>query len=471
MPNALAFLALLAWPLVALFAFSRFRPQVALLVTYMGAMMFLPEKTVVDLPLEDFGKEQWAAAGALLGVLLVGDARRALWRAKPLRSGDIWIVLLMLGAFGTSRVNQEALLYGPTTLPSLTTWEAMSVAYADFWQYLVPYVLGRALFTTREDLKLLLRALQIASIIYVPFIVIELFLSPQLHNWVYGFAQHSFIQTIRAGGYRPMVFMGHGLALALLLSASVLAGVTLSLGKVATIYRIPGRYMSVLLLAVLVACKSLGAAIFATVFGMLLVFSTPKWQLRALVLAVAFIFLYPLSRASELFPERELIEFITKTFGADRAQSLDFRFVNEHDLAEHAAKKPMFGWGRYQRNMVFEIWSGQPVSTSDGHWIILYGVRGAWGFITFFAAMVAPIFVLRKNIKKLHNTQDRYLLVGLASILMIYTLDLIPNGLFTNFPLVLAGALLGLIRGIAATPQGDIKITVGAPGTIPTTKS
>ena len=34
-----------------------------------------------------------------------------------------------------------------------------------------------------------------------PLCVIELRFSPQLHNWVYGYHQHDFVQTIRDGGY------------------------------------------------------------------------------------------------------------------------------------------------------------------------------------------------------------------------------------------------------------------------------
>ena len=45
----------------------------------------------------------------------------------------------------------------------------------------------------------------------VPFVGIML-ISPQLHFMTYGFYQHEFTQVVRMGGYRPMVFLQHGIA-------------------------------------------------------------------------------------------------------------------------------------------------------------------------------------------------------------------------------------------------------------------
>lgn len=461
-PNVLAYAALLAWPVVALLAFARFRPTVAVLITFFGAMLLLPEKTDLKLPFQPVGKQEIASLAALLGVLLVSRARRRLLASKPLSGAELLIVLLMAGAFGTSRTNLEGLNYGMAKLPPLTDWEAISVCVGDVYLYLIPFVIGRALFTSRDDAVTLLRGFQIAAVCYVPFIVVEIVLSPQMHNWVYGFAQHDFIQTMRAGGYRPMVFMGHGLGLTLFLAAAVLAGVILTLARKPTIFRLRGRWLSIGLLTVLLACKSLGAAIFAIFFTLVLHFLLPRWQLRVLMVMAALVFLYPVSRATEVFPHKELVQVIKDTAGPDRAQSLEFRFTMEEYLSAHAAKKPVFGWGRFRRNMIFVIWREDPVSVSDGFWIVLYGVRGAWGFVAFFGLLVAPVFFLRARLRRVANVQDRYLLVGMTCMMMMYTIDLLPNGLFTNFPVFFAGALMGLIRGVSDPPPAPT-ITITAP--------
>ncbi|HEY1100300.1 MAG TPA: hypothetical protein VGF99_15285, partial [Myxococcota bacterium] len=133
MPNALAYLALLAWPVVCLAAFARFKPTVAVLISFMGAMMLLPEKTEIRVPFQPLGKQEMAAIGALLGTLLVGAARRKLWKAKPFLGAEVWVFVLMAGAFGTSAINKEPLSYGMTNLESLTTWEAVSVCVGDIY--------------------------------------------------------------------------------------------------------------------------------------------------------------------------------------------------------------------------------------------------------------------------------------------------------------------------------------------------
>ncbi len=463
MPNALAYLALMAWPVVCLAAFARFKPTVAVLISFMGAMLLLPEKTEIRVPFQPLGKQEMAAIGALLGVMLVGAARRKLWKAKPLFGAEVWVYVIMAGAFGTSMVNKEWLSYGMTNIESLTTWEAVSVSVGDIYTYLIPFVLGRALFTSREDAITLLRAFQLAAVLYIPFIVIELVMSPQMHNWVYGFAQHDFIQTMRAGGYRPMVFTGHGLGLTLFLAAAILAGMVLTLAKVPGIMRLRGRYVSGLLLLVLLGCKSLGAAIFAFLFAALLHFLKPKWQMRVFAMLAALIVLYPVSRATDVFPHKELIQFVKDSAGPDRAQSLEFRFTNEEALSAHAGKKALFGWGRFRRSMLFIPWRENPVSVADGYWIVIYGQRGALGFICIFGMLLTPIFFLRSRMKRLVNHEDRYMLVGICSMLLLYTVDLLPNGMFTNFPFFFAGAAMGLIRGLTTNPAPAAVVAVTTP--------
>ncbi len=466
MGNAISTIALLAWPLVCLAAFARFRPNVAVVVSFMGAMLFLPEKVELKAPFQPLDKVCMASIGALLGVLLVGEARRKLLAARPFLGSEVWVFVIMLGAFGTSLTNQEPLNYGMASLQPLTTWEAVSVCVGDVYNYLIPWIIGRAIFTDREDAKVLLKSFQVGAVIYLPFIVIEIVMSPQMHNWVYGFAQHDFIQTVRAGGYRPMVFMGHGLALTLFLAAGILAGMVLTLARRATFLRLRGRWVSLFLLIVLLGCKSLGAAIFAFLFTGVLTFLRPRWQLRVLVALSALVVLYPVSRATEAFPHKELVQLIKKTAGPERAQSLEFRFDNEAELGKHAAKKPWFGWGRYRRNMLFSPWKEDPISVSDGYWIIIYGVRGALGFVCLFGMFLTPIFFLRKRMKLIQTAEDRYLLVGLACISMMYTIDLLPNGMFTNYNIFFAGAVVGLIRGITTPAAGLGSVTVAIPGAI-----
>ena len=76
--------------------------------------------------------------------------------------------------------------------------------------------------------------------IYVPLCLFEIKMSPQLHQLVYGYHQHGFDQTIRLGGFRPMVFMQHGLAVGFWMTAASLIGVWLLVsGSLKQLWGIP----------------------------------------------------------------------------------------------------------------------------------------------------------------------------------------------------------------------------------------
>jgi hypothetical protein len=86
-----------------------------------------------------------------------------------------------------------------------------------------PYVVGRVYFRDLESFRDLALGIVIGGLIYVPLCLIEIRVSPQLHIWIYGYHQHQFEQSIRFGGFRPTVFMQHGLAVAMwMVNATVL---------------------------------------------------------------------------------------------------------------------------------------------------------------------------------------------------------------------------------------------------------
>src|SRR5204863_66271 len=70
----------------------------------------------------------------------------------------------------------------------------------------------------------------VGGLIYSVLILWEVRMSPQLHATVYGASprQADFAQAIRWGGYRPIVFMPHGLAVALFICNTVMAAFILA---------------------------------------------------------------------------------------------------------------------------------------------------------------------------------------------------------------------------------------------------
>jgi hypothetical protein len=444
MPNGLAFLALFLFLPFGIGLFFVLRPPLAAVTVFLASMMLLPEKTVLDLPgLPGLGKEEVAAIAVFLGVL--AKARRKLREARPLGGPDLWCLALMAGSLGTSFTNPDVLVYGPTVLPPLSAYEAVSVAFSDVLRYLLPFLIGRALFVSTRDLRTLFSALLLAAALYTPLIFMELMLSPQLHNWVYGFHQHDFIQTLRGGGYRPMVFMAHGLSLALMLAWAIIAGVTLFKVKKSA-FGLPTTLLTPYVTLFLVLAKSLGALLYAVTAAPVVAFLKPRTQVRVALVLVAVVFSYPLLRATDVFPEKSLVQLA----------SLEFRFNMESMLSQRAGERSLFGWGRFRRNMVFDEW-GNERSVSDGFWVVLYGVRGGWGFVCFFAYLTSGLFLLRKRFRRLAGSEERILLSALAIIIGVCAVDLLPNGLFNTFSFFLAGALYGATRALSITSDNTVQ--------------
>ncbi|MBV5327317.1 MAG: hypothetical protein JZU65_06720, partial [Chlorobium sp.] len=79
----------------------------------------------------------------------------------------------------------------------------------------VPFLAGRIYFKDESTIKDLHRGIIIGGLIYMVLCLYEIRMSPQLNNMLYGFFPHSWVQHLRYGGFRPIVFMQHGLMVAL----------------------------------------------------------------------------------------------------------------------------------------------------------------------------------------------------------------------------------------------------------------
>jgi hypothetical protein len=79
-PNALAFASLLAWPILTLGLFLVFSTRKAVALSFVFGMLFLPERTEIVMPLEDFGKREMVSLAVLLGVLMKNEPRVVLQR-------------------------------------------------------------------------------------------------------------------------------------------------------------------------------------------------------------------------------------------------------------------------------------------------------------------------------------------------------------------------------------------------------
>jgi hypothetical protein len=93
---------------------------------------------------------------------------------------DFGMIAMILAASLTS-INNDL---GP--------YDGLFFAASTFIGWGTAYILGRAFFGDRDGLRALVVAVFVGGLVYIPFCLWEIRMSPHLHEWVYGFQQHSW---------------------------------------------------------------------------------------------------------------------------------------------------------------------------------------------------------------------------------------------------------------------------------------
>jgi len=421
------------------------RPVTAALVVAFGAEMFLPEGPTFKLPFTPYFDKHTLPYVCILVACLLRCPGRVTKIPK-----ERWFLLLALllvaGGVLTGITNSDSLVFGDegqVFLPGLNIKDGFFMGISNFVGTFLPFYLGYALFRKSEDFEKLVAGLAIAGLVYIPFALVELRLSPQWHRWIYGYAQHSFLQTLRWGGYRPMVFMPHGLAVAQFFVAATFCLIILGKSR-RLLVGLPIRFLTWTQFIVLLACKSTGSIVYALVGLPFLVRAKPKRQLLVAAILAWITLLYPILRLSGVFPVASILD-AAQNVQTERADSLAFRFGNEDSLLARTRERIVFGWGEYGRSMVRDE-DGRSSSIFDGYWIIRLSVNGLVGFIASFGPLLIPVFLTRRRLPALTGEKSIWVLSGVAFTLTILTVDLLLNGLWAGYPYLIAGALTRRLR-------------------------
>lgn len=444
-PNFLAYVALALSPLVSMALMGMMRAPLACAIGVVAAQMFLPPVFELDAPvIPPLGKDVLPLWGLLLGCLIFH--RKALSKSRPFRGYEVFILLQVAGHFGTFLTNRDPVIIGRFTLPGLTLYDAFSEAMKTFLYWWPPFFLGRTLFRTPKDVKLLLSVLAAAGLLYSFFLFIEMVMSPQLNRWFYGYHQSEFLQTIRWGGYRPKVFMRHGLNVALFMLVTLIAATGLARSSVRLGRIMPARWASGYLAVVLVSCKSLGAVLYGAFVLPFLWFARAKRQAKIISIVAVVIFCYPIVRWAGILPVEDILAFTARKFGADRSGSLGTRLHEEAYVLGRALLRLPFGWGGYGRPFSHDQWTGQQTTIIDGYWVLTLSAQGAVGYLSVFGLLLLPIWRLRKTVAALTDKRDRLLVTTVGFALVVFVFDLIPNSTIDPYLLLMLGALAGSER-------------------------
>ena len=447
MPNPIAFLMLAIWPLVAVALFGRFRADKALIWTLMMGYLFLPEPPAAfDLPLMPPLNKHNIPALAAFAI--------ALWRYGydgPLLPqnivGKILILTFVFSPVMTVLTNEEPIFFGQVGLPGLAAKDAVALILQQFL-LILPFLLARQFLASGGAQRELMMALLIGGLVYSVLMLIEMRLSPQLNLWVYGYYQHLFGQSIRFGGYRPVVFLYHGFWVAFFCMTSVVAAYALWRDDTKGTrwkYLLAALYLT----AIIVLAKSLGALIFVVMLVPLVVFFGPITQIKIAIVIGLLATAYPILKGAGAVPQDRLLASAA-SIDPDRAASLQFRFDNEQVLLDRAYIKPVFGWGSWGRNHILDPVSGNILTVTDGRWIIVIGVYGWVGFLAEFGLLVLPLCLLWREAIAPREKPVSLLIAPLSLILAINILDMIPNATLTPLTWMVAGALTGYAEQLRA---------------------
>jgi hypothetical protein len=438
------YVALFAWPLVSLVFFRRFGAPIAVLVTILAGYLVLPEKAYVDLPIIPTLNKNTIPALAALG--LAAALAIKLPRLFPSLSGWVprswWLRLLIflaiLGVVMSTLTNQDPLIYGEKVLPGMRLYDAFS-GILTVLMSILPVLLARKFLCSGQAHRSILMAFCIAGLAYSLLILIELRMSPQLHYWIYGYFPHVWLQHVRSGGWRPVVFLSHGLLVGMFLCFAVLSAVALFKSEKTR----KGLYiMGVFwLLLVLLLSKNLGALLIAFVLIPTILLLGKRLQLWA-AMAIAVIFIsYPAVRNSDYFPLQPLLSF-ANDISPERAASLEYRFFHENNLLAKFQERPVFGWGGWGRNRVYDN-KGNDITVTDGAWIILVSTSGWVGYVAQFGIITLPLLLMPFYRRRYDYGPET---AALAILLAANLVDLMPNASLTPLTFLLAGALWGRLE-------------------------
>lgn len=432
--ESLILLSICMAPVVGLALVAVWPLRTALLATIVLLSLVLPEVRYNVLGLYDYDKG-WTISAVAFLIAVVADPERA--AAFRFRWIDLPVIVLCFAPLTASLTN------------GLGLYDGASGSGAQIMQWLVPYLLARIYLADTAGVKALAIAFFVAGLVYLLPCIFELRMSPQLHKLIYGDHQHSFGQTRRFGGWRPTVFLQHGLMVAMLMTVSSISGVWLWFsGVLSRVGRVPMSILLVPLLIVAVLCKSLGAILLLAV-GLIVLFmgSILRTRLPLILLAVLPL-VYVGLRASEVWNGVDLVEAAT-VVSEDRAESLQARLKNENMLVEKALQQPWFGWGGWSRSRVFDPITGRDRSVTDGKWIIALGQTGLFGLCAWLATLMLPIQLFLKAHSPRDWTNPEVAPAAvLTVILLLFLIDSIPNDMY----MPMYGLIIGALNGLALQP-------------------
>ncbi|MDJ0629457.1 MAG: hypothetical protein QNJ44_14455 [Rhodobacter sp.] len=460
-------MALLLWPLVCLVLFRSMKLERAVIWSLIGGYLLLPPVASFDLPLvPPLDKSSIPSVSVFLICLVFLGRNMSVWPHSKL--ARLLLAGFVIGSVPTVLANSDAVVFevfansDPISFPawSLPGLGLRDVASAFGGQVIaiLPFLLARHLLATEDNIRELLLAIVIAALVYSVPALIEIRLSPQINTWVYGFFQHEFVQTMRSGGFRPIVFLEHPLWLAIFVVAALLSATALMKASVDE-RRVRFVLAMIYLAGLLYLCKSLASFAYGVCLVPVVLFAGMRLQIKIAVAFALAAVIYPLLRGVGWVPVEDILEWANSVNPA-RAASLAYRFETETLLLERASERPWVGWGGWGRNLIHDSETGELLTIPDGRWIIVFGTYGWLGYVCEFGLLSLPIFLLGRAALNASGHHISPYAAAAVLILGINMVDMLLNAALTPITWMLAGAGLGYAERLKLQQKADAAVTL-----------
>ncbi len=411
--------------------FAAMVPHRAMIANYITGWLILPVGGISLPGLPDITKATSVSFAALIGILLF-DTKR-LWAFRP-KLIDLPMAVVSVVPMCSSISN------------GLGFYDGVSSSLRMVFLWGIPYYLGRIYFTNLPAIRSLAIGIFIGGLAYIPICVWEMRMGPTLHLNVYGFSSFMWHTAYRFGGYRPAGFLAHGIELGIWMMTASLIGVWLwATGSLKQLFGMRISYLAVPLLIVSILCRALGAWAMM-IMGVGVLFGTRTMRTKLLIFCLVLVpSSYVTLRSSGLFTGEILTDMVSH-ISAQRASSLATRLENDGQLSAKALRRPLFGWGGWGRNRIYDE-QGRNQSLTDGLWVIMMGMHGVVGLGSWMVGMLLPTVLLVKRLDVKTLMSANYAPVTVMAVLVpLYMMDWLMNGFPNPIYTVMVGAIVSILH-------------------------
>ncbi|HUT61512.1 MAG TPA: O-antigen ligase domain-containing protein [Phycisphaerae bacterium] len=440
--NAFAAVVMVAWIPAVIGLFAVLPPRRAVITSFLVAWLFLPIASFPIAGLPDYTKMSATCVGALLGAALFDPERLLSFRPRLL---DVPMAIWCVCPLASALSNDMGLYAGLAAL----------LGHAITWGF--PYLIGRVYLDSADALRELAIGIFIGGLVYVPLVVFEARMSPQLHTMLYG--TRVGITSRRYTGFgafcwMPSVFMWRSLSLVMFMASASVIGVWLwATGALRRLRGISLGWLVPALPAATVLCKSLGGNMLM-VAGLASLFLA-RWLRSSLPLLCLLLFApaYACLRTSGAWSGSHMVDFVAENISSARASSVETRVTNDTRLIGRALERPILGWGPWGAFSDIERERGDPKVRFDGLWIMTLGKTGLLGLVAWSLALVLPVALVAWRLPWSGTGPSSAAPAAAVSVVMaMHMVDCLFNAMVNPlFPLAL-GSLAGLACMWAPAP-------------------